>query len=87
MPLGVRQSEVLANLTKPMEALLSMVNRGELARLLVQVPRPAGPVSGANRRLASADIDQLVADYAQVWVRSMILRIYTACTETRSRST
>lgn len=60
---NVHRSEVFANLTKPMQAVLGMVDRGELARLLAQAPRPARRVGGANRRLSLADIDQLVTDY------------------------
>ncbi len=59
----VHRSEVLANPTKAMQALVGMVERGKLARLLVQEPRLARAVGGANRRLSPAAIDQLVADY------------------------
>lgn len=46
-----------------MLALIGMVDRGDLARLLAQEPRPGRPVGGSNRRLSSADVDQLVVDY------------------------
>jgi hypothetical protein len=59
----VHQSEVLANLTKPVEALLGAVSRGEVSEVLSREPRPAQVVSGGNRRLSPADVDQLVADY------------------------
>lgn len=59
----VHRSEVFANLRNPVRALAAMAQRGELAELLARDLRPARPAGRANRRLSSAEIDQLVADY------------------------
>jgi transposase-like protein len=60
----VHRSEVLANLTEPMKALVGMVARGELASLLAGDPRPSASSNRRRqRRLASADVDQLVREY------------------------
>jgi transposase-like protein len=61
----VHRSEVLANLTKPMKALVGMVERGELASLLAGDPRPTASLQRRHqRRLSPADVDQLVREYA-----------------------
>jgi transposase-like protein len=60
----VHRSEVFANLTKPMQALAGMVERGELATLLAGDPRPSASSNRRHqRRLTSADVDQLVREY------------------------
>jgi DNA-binding NarL/FixJ family response regulator len=59
----VHRSEVLANLTEAVRALFRIVEHGALAEILAYSPRPGRPVSGANRRLSAAEIDQLVEDY------------------------
>jgi len=59
----VRRSEVLANLKEAVRALFRIVEHGALAEILAYSPRLGRPVSGANRRLSAAEIDQLVEDY------------------------
>lgn len=82
----VHRSEVFANLTRPLRALVGMAARGELAHLLAQDVRPVRPVGGANRRLSPADIDQLVEDYHSL---QSIYRVADLCGlhRIRSRST
>lgn len=59
----MHRSEVFANLTRPMRSLVGMATRGELVELLAADVRPVRPVSGGNRRLSTAEIDQLVTGY------------------------
>lgn len=59
----MHRSEVLANLTAAMRVLCNLVARGELSEVLAASPRPGRPITGANRRLSPAEIDQIVEDY------------------------
>lgn len=59
----MHRTEVLANLTEAVRALLRTVEHGSLAEMLAYAPRPGRPASGTNRRLSATEVDQLVEDY------------------------
>lgn len=61
--LMVHGSEVLANLSPPLESLRQLVQCGELSGLLAGDLRLDGALPGRQRRLDRARMDQLVADY------------------------
>ena len=60
---SVHRSELSGNLTATVRTLFRIVEHGALAEILAYSPRLGRPVSGANRRLSAAEIDQLVEDY------------------------
>ena len=62
--LMVHRSEMLANLSRPLESLRQLVASGELAVLLSGAVRQDAATPGRQKRLDRASVDQLVTDYA-----------------------